>query len=92
MSNDSVTVFFHEIVEPTVAEFLTSPNDKRRGCLAAFALSAMADHFYQARPDTAESLARFKSDIRGLNGAVGLVADVSNTTQACACKRITTCL
>ena len=89
MSADPALTYFVEIVEPTVAEFLAKPSDKRRGCLASLAVASMTEHFFPARPELTAAgvtLARFKGDIRdhtkpGGNTAVGLVADVATATK-----------
>ena len=39
--------FFKLMVEPTVAEFINSPHDLRRGLLSALVLNHMTDHFAQ---------------------------------------------
>lgn len=88
VADDTALAYFREIVEPTVAEFMRDPSDKRRGCLAALAVASMTEHFFHARPDIAAAgtnLATFKGHIRnhtrGGNAAVGWVADVANATK-----------
>ena len=74
--------FFREIVEPTVAEFMADPSDKRRGCLACLVLASLTEHYThtfadaseQDRPDTKRSL-------RQGNKAVDWIAQVANATR-----------
>ena len=81
-------------MEPTVAEFLATPGDKRRGCLAALAIDAMVDHFYQARPDIKDKFKKVQAFRRsiwdkdrkgppglGRNATVSLLHDVANATK-----------
>lgn len=82
--NDGAAMFFHEIVEPTVAEFLSQTDDKRRGCLACLSLSAMADHYFHARPEGREGCSdanRFRWKVGEINWAVGQVNGVANATK-----------
>src|SRR5580704_156399 len=50
MADDRALWFFHEVVEPTVEEFLREPESMRLGCLACMALDSMVDHYFHARP------------------------------------------
>jgi len=54
---DDAMIFFREVVEPTVAEFVERPDDRRRGCLACLCLASMADHYFHARPESREGWA-----------------------------------
>ena len=79
---DDALLFFREMVEPTVTEFMADRADKRRGCLACLALAGMAEHFFHARPDlSAIGRASFKARLRSENWAVGAIADVANATK-----------
>lgn len=82
---DPALAFFREVVEPTVAEFLADPADKRRGCLACLAIAGMTEHYFHAHPDLARSgdaaLASLKCTLRRENAAVGWIADVANATK-----------
>ncbi|MFT8521335.1 MAG: hypothetical protein ABF812_13960 [Gluconobacter cerinus] len=86
---DPALEWFREIVEPTVAEFLVSPGDKRRGCLAALAVASMTEHYFSSRMALGKDkkgLGRFKAEVRDYkNGAgnfsVGFVADIANAVK-----------
>ena len=79
---DDALLFFREMVEPTVAEFMANRADRRRGCLACLVLASMTEHFFHARPVlNALSRASFKTTIRNENWAVGAIADVANATK-----------
>lgn len=91
---DPALEWFRDVVEPTVAEFLATPGDKRRGCLAALAIDAMVDHFYQARPDIKDKFKKVQAFRRsiwdkdrkgppglGRNATVSLLHDVANATK-----------
>ena len=81
-TEDDALLFFREIVEPTVAEFMATRSDKRRGCLACLALASLTEHFFHARPDlVVVGSAEFKARIRKENWAVGAIADVANATR-----------
>lgn len=81
-TEDDALLFFREIVEPTVAEFMDALSDKRRGCLACLAVASLTEHFFHARPDLAAlGRATFKANIRKENWAVGAVADLANATK-----------
>lgn len=81
----SALAFFREVVEPTVAEFLADPADKRRGCLACLVLASMTEHHFHAQPDLAAggegALKKLKGDLRRENAALGWIADVANATK-----------
>jgi len=79
---DDALLFFREVVEPTVAEFMTDRANKRRGCLACLALASMTEHYFHARPELASiGKAEFKAKVRNENWAVGAIADVANATK-----------
>lgn len=82
---DPALAFFREVVEPTVAEFLADPADKRRGCLACLAIAGMTEHFLHARPDLARggdaALMGLKGALCRENAAIGWIADVANATK-----------
>lgn len=82
---DDALAFFREVVEPTAAEFLALPDDKRRGVLAALAVAAMTEHYFHACPDLARdgdaALANLKGALRRENAAIGWIADVANATK-----------
>jgi len=74
--------FFREIVEPTVAEFMATPSDKRRGCLACLVLASMTEHYIHTFVDASEVTRRkMKSAFHEENKAVRWVADVANATR-----------
>lgn len=80
----SAVVFFTEVVEPTVLEFLNDGGSLRRGVLAALVLTHMADHLFHATPRTRPFDAEFetfKADLAGECGAVGLMLEVANATK-----------
>lgn len=81
---DPALAFFHEMVEPTVEEFLANPQDKRRGCLACLVLSSMADHYYQSRPapvDGHTDVHFFRRSLGTATWAFGQVLGVANATK-----------
>ena len=79
---DDALMFFRDMVEPTVAEFMANRADKRRGCLACLVLASMTEHFFHARPELcAVGRAAFKARVRSENWAVGAIADVANATK-----------
>lgn len=82
---ESAQAFFRAVVEPTVAEFLADPADKRRGCLACLALASMTEHYFHAHADLAvggeAALGKLKSNLRRENAALGWIADVANATK-----------
>ncbi len=79
---DDALLFFRDVVEPTVAEFMADRADKRRGCLACLALTSMTEHFFYARVGSSKkACGAFKSSVRGENWAVGAIADVANATK-----------
>jgi len=94
LRDDPALEWFRDVVEPTVSEFLAEPGSKRRGCLAALAIAAMADHFYQARPDIQAQYKRvqdFRNSIwakrqngppgPGRNATISILHDVANATK-----------
>jgi hypothetical protein len=84
ISVDDALTFLREMVEPTVAEFLERPDDRRRGCLACLCLASMADHYFHARPgsrDGCDNADAFRRYVGGLNGAVKQVIGVANATK-----------
>ncbi len=78
---DDALAFFHDMVEPTVAEFMVDCADKRRGCLACLALASMTEHYVRSRLCGTEQAKAFKAAIRNENKAVGWIADVANATR-----------
>lgn len=85
---DPALLYFREIVEPTVAEFMENRADKRRGCLACLALASMTEHYFRARPEhtaagqrACDALSAFKGKVRAENKALGWIADVANATK-----------
>ena len=82
LPEDDAMLFFREVVEPTVDEFMVDRASKRRGCLACLALASMAEHYFHARPNLPlGKLAEFKPAIRTENKAVSWIADVANATR-----------
>jgi hypothetical protein len=69
MIEDDALAFFQEMVEPTVAEFLTRPDDRRRGCVACLSVEGSLD---------ADA---FRRSVSGKNWAVGQVIGVANATK-----------
>ena len=70
------------MVEPTVAEFMTDPSDKRRGCLACLALASMTAHYIHEFSDGSEQARRKMTQVfRDENKALGWIADVANATR-----------
>jgi hypothetical protein len=70
------------VVGPTVAEFLSKPNDIRLGCLACIALSSMVEHYFHARRQ--ELIGQNAQDLRrslASNSAVEIVFDVANAAK-----------
>lgn len=80
MPTDNASRFVLEMVEPTVAEFLAEPSDKRRGCLACLALASMTEHYHAARISDADSGA-FKGAVRKECPPMGWISDVANATK-----------
>ena len=83
-THDNAAEFFHEFVEPTVAEFLAHPSDRRLGCLACLCLASMADHYFHARPKPIDGHTdpnRFRATIGDSNWAAGQVIGVANATK-----------
>jgi hypothetical protein len=81
---DDAVAFFQEIVEPTVAEFLEMPADRRLGCLACLCLASMADHYFHALPESCVGSANadiFRQKVANANWAVGQVIGVANATK-----------
>jgi hypothetical protein len=79
---DDALEFYYEVVEPTVAEFMTDPANKRRGCLACLALTSMTEHYFHARlASTALTKNKFKGELRKDNWTIGAIADVANATK-----------
>jgi hypothetical protein len=77
--DDAAIWFYREIVQPTVAEFLTERESVRRVVLACIVLSHMADHYFHARHPVS-SLGDFRTELRE-NGAFRLIEDVTNGTK-----------
>ena len=77
--------FFHEMVEPTVDEFVVGKSNLRRGLLACLMIAAMTEHYFHAHPEIDGDKGKFKGAVRdwknGGNFAVGLIADVANGTK-----------
>src|ERR1700730_3140902 len=69
--DDAAIWFYREIVQPTVAEFLTERESVRRVVLACIVLSHMADHYFHARHPVS-SLGDFRTELRE-NGAFRLI-------------------
>ncbi|MBB3264072.1 hypothetical protein FHW79_001687 [Azospirillum sp. OGB3] len=81
---DGAVEFFREMVEPTVAEFLDRPDDRRLGCLACLCLASMADHYFHARPRMRDERADpngFRRKIGESHWAVRQVIGVANATK-----------
>ncbi len=84
IAGDEGLTFFRDMVEPTVAEFLARPDDRRRGCLACLCLASMADHYFHARPafrDGCGDADAFRRKIAGASWAVGQVIGIANATK-----------
>jgi hypothetical protein len=84
IADDNGLTFFREMVEPTVAEFLAGPDDRRRGCLACLCLASMADHYFHAQPafrDGCGDVRAFRVKIAGANWAVGQVIGIANAAK-----------
>jgi hypothetical protein len=82
LPTDDAMLFFREVVEPTVAEFMTDRSNKRRGCLACLAVASMTEHYFHARSELASlGKAEFKAKVRKEDWAVGAIADVANATK-----------
>lgn len=78
------TEFYQQIDEPTVAEFLADPSNKRLACLACVCLSAFAEHYVHATLEasvTKSSIKELRLSSRGENWAVGQVNDIANATK-----------
>jgi hypothetical protein len=84
MADDDALAFFQEMVEPTVAEFLVRPDDRRSGCLACLSLASMSDHYFHSRPESVEGAQdadAFRRAVSAKNWAVGQVIGVANATK-----------
>ena len=82
LPEDDALLFFNEVVEPTVKEFMADRANKRLGCLACLALASMTEHYFHARLDHAYGKKNeFKGAIRKENRAVGWIADAANATR-----------
>ena len=68
--DDAAIWFYREIVQPTVAEFLTERESVRRVVLACIVLSHMADHTFMRHP--VSSLGDSRTELRA-NGAFWLI-------------------
>jgi hypothetical protein len=82
--SDPALGFFHDIVEPTVAEFLHQPHDTRLGLLACLTLASMSDHYFHARPrDVApcRQPGHFRGMLKDAHFAFRQVADIANATK-----------
>lgn len=76
--------FYQQVVEPTVAEFLSHPSDKRLACLACLCISALAEHYVHATSENSEAKLVIKAlrlSSRKDNWAVGQVHDIANATK-----------
>lgn len=81
---DPAVSFFHEIVAPTVADFLRAPESRRLGCLACLALASMADHFFHARSVPVEGHTNadaFRRSLGAQHWGVGVVIGVANAAK-----------
>ena len=79
---DAAVWFYRTVVEPTVAEFLSKPDDIRLGCLACIALSSMVEHYFHARRQ--ELQGQNAQDLRrslASKSAVEIVFDVANAAK-----------
>ena len=76
--------FYHEVVAPTVSDFLNRPHDRRLACLACLCLSSMAVHYIHAVAEPAKiskEISSFWTAVRAENWAVGQVHDIANATK-----------
>src|SRR5258708_4523378 len=80
---DGAEWFYNMVIEPTVAEFLSGPDDIRRGILAAVVVSHMAEHYYEDRKPIAGfgSSQAFRRALRDENGAYRLITDVADASK-----------
>ena len=75
-------LFFHEIVEPTVAEFMAARSDKRRGCLACLVLASMMEHYsHEFASDTEQARKEMKLAFCNENKALRWISDVADATR-----------
>ena len=82
LPDDDALLFFHEMVEPTVDEFMKDHGNRRRGCLACLVIASMTEHYFHARLDPMlERVEDFKSAISSENRAVEWITDVANGTK-----------
>lgn len=84
VADDKALEFFRDMVEPTVAEFLRAPTDRRQGCLASLCLSSMADHYFHARSKPEEGCVNenvFRKKVGDTNWAMKQVIGVANATK-----------
>lgn len=81
---DPAASFFREIVAPTVADFLSTPDSRRLGCLACLALASMADHYFHARTAPVEghnNPDEFRRSLGAQHWGAGVVIGVANATK-----------
>lgn len=88
---NAAVAFFHEMVEPTVAEFIAAPDDRRLGCLACLVLSSLADHYFHAfeAPKLIDvspkklraAVGEFRSIAATENWSVNQIHDVANAAK-----------
>lgn len=81
---DPAVEFYRQIVEPTVAQFLTQPDDARLGCLACLVLASMADHYFHAREKPLEGhdeVGRFRFALGEARWPYRQVLAVANATK-----------
>jgi hypothetical protein len=90
--DDDAVLFYLQVVEPTVSEFLEEPGDFRKAALACLTLSAMADHFFHARTPMPGFLTvgAFRGSLRydskadkkpGEVSSLGFVLDIANAVK-----------
>lgn len=82
-TEDDALLFFREIVEPTVDEFMADRSNRRRGCLASLVVASMVEHYLHARPDIARrGKSSFLEECRKTKDwPVAAVVDVANATK-----------
>ncbi|WP_439596713.1 hypothetical protein [Falsiroseomonas sp.] len=88
---NAAAAFFTEMVEPTVAEFMAAPDNRRRGCLACLVVSSLADHYFHAieapklgevsTKKLREALKSFRNGVAAENWSVNQVHDIANATK-----------
>lgn len=86
---DAAATFFHEIVSPTVEDFLRNRGNRRLGCLACLTLASMAEHYFHARlsqpglpsKDPEGPARAYIKTLRQQFPGIGLVMDVANATK-----------